>query len=215
MSDTGGTTPGRVLVLACGALAREILDVVRINGWHHVKLECLPVGLHNRPEKIPAAVERRLATAVREYDRILVGYADCGTGGLLDPIVARYGATRLPGAHCYEFFATSPRFAVLSGGEIGTLYLTDYLVKHFDRVVWRGLGLDRHPQLLDSYFANYTRLAYLSQQPTPRLLREAAAAAQRLGLRFEHIPTGYGDLVTSLVDSVTAVPLAVPAVRIA
>lgn len=202
MSDTGGTTPGRVLVLACGALAREILDVVRINGWHHVKLECLPVGLHNRPEKIPAAVERRLATAVREYDRILVGYADCGTGGLLDPIVARYGATRLPGAHCYEFFATSPRFAVLSGGEIGTLYLTDYLVKHFDRLVMGGLGIAAHPELRDQYFGNYTKMVHLAQTDDPALDRKAREAAATLGLTHERLHTGYGELQDTLVGFV-------------
>ncbi|MDH3755099.1 MAG: DUF1638 domain-containing protein [Acidimicrobiia bacterium] len=204
------TDTPRVLVLACGALAREILDVVAMNRWRHVTLECLPVGLHNRPEQIPAAVEQRLAAASQTYDRILVGYADCGTGGLLDPIVDRYGATRLPGAHCYEFFATSPRFAELHEAEIGTLYLTDYLVKHFDRVVWRGLGLDRHPQLLDTYFGNYTRLVYLSQRPTPRLVNSAEAAAERLGLRFEHIATSYGDLETSIAEFAAAADLRLP-----
>ncbi len=195
MSDA----PPRVLVLACGALARELADVIRASGWKHVELECLPASLHNRPDRIPGAVEARLAAAGDVYERVLVGYADCGTGGLLDPIVARYGATRLPGDHCYEFYATSPVFAALADEEIGTFYLTDYLTKHFDRIMWAGLGLDRHPHLLDAYFGNYTRLVYLSQRPTEALVAKARAAADRLGLRFEHRRVGYGDLETTLV----------------
>jgi hypothetical protein len=192
------TAHPRVLVLACGALTREILDIVRCNRWAHVTVESLPADLHNRPERIPDAVAARLEARRDQYDSILVGYTDCGTGGHLDAVVEEYGAVRLPGAHCYEFFSTAPVFAAIAGDEIGTFYLTDYLARHFDRIVWEGLGLDRHPELLDAYFGNYTRVAYLSQRATPDLIARSEAAAERLGLDFEHRPVGYGDLEPAL-----------------
>ncbi|HSF87756.1 MAG TPA: DUF1638 domain-containing protein [Acidimicrobiia bacterium] len=195
------TVPPRVLVLACGALAREIIDVMRASGLDNLVLECLPASLHNRPERIPAAVHERLQSAQGRYDRVLVGYADCGTGGLLDRVVEEYGAVRLPGDHCYEFYATTAVFGALAEAEIGTFYLTDYLAKHFDRIIWAGLGLDRHPELRDAYFGNYTRLLYLSQRPTDALVAKAEAAAARLGLRFEQRHVGYGGLESALVDS--------------
>lgn len=187
-----------LLVVACGALAREILDLVRLNRWDHVTVECLPARLHNRPEQIPGAVADRLDAVRGRYDRVLVGYADCGTGGLLDDVLSARGVERLPGAHCYEFYATAPDFAALHDAEPGTFYLTDYLARHFDRLVWGHLGLDRHPELFDAYFGNYTRLVYLSQAPSEELVAAAARAADRLGLRFEHRPVGYGGLETSL-----------------
>lgn len=195
MPDTG---PPRVLVLACGALAREIRDVAAANGWDHVDLECLPATLHNTPKDIPAAVDHRLTGATAKYDRILVGYADCGTGGLLEPVVERHGAEMLPGAHCYEFFAGRQLFADLHAAELGTFYLTDFLVKHFDRMVWKTLGLDRHPELRDTYFVNYRRLVYLSQIEDESLVGQAQEAARRLGLQFEHRPVGYGELAIEL-----------------
>ncbi|NND01276.1 MAG: DUF1638 domain-containing protein [Acidimicrobiia bacterium] len=190
--------PPRVLVLACGALAREIRDVTAANGWDHVDLECLPATLHNTPKDIPAAVDRRLTVARGTYDRIMVGYADCGTGGLLEPIVERHGAEMLPGAHCYEFFAGHDLFAALHEAELGTFYLTDFLVKHFDRMVWRNLGLDRHPELRDMYFGNYRKVIYLSQLDDPALVNRAHEAADRLGLEFEHRPVGYGEMAIEL-----------------
>ena len=196
-SDPAAALP-RVLVLACGALAREIRDVAAANGWDHVDLECLPAKLHNTPQAIPAAVEHRLSSASENYDRILVGYADCGTGGLLAPIVDKYGAEMLPGAHCYEFFAGAARFARLQEEELGTFYLTDFLARHFDRMVWRTLGLDRHPELRDTYFAHYRRVVYLSQTDDPALVAAAATAAERLGLDFVHRRVGYGLLETQL-----------------
>jgi hypothetical protein len=188
----------RALVLACGALARELVDLKHANRWDHLEIECLPASLHNRPERIPDAVAQRLDAVAGDYDHVLIGYADCGTGGRLDEVAVAYGATRLPGAHCYEFYATPPVFAELADAEIGTFYLTDYLVKHFDRIVWAGLGLDRHPELLDAYFGNYTRLLYVSQRPTEVLAAKAQQAAHRLGLRFAHRPAGYGDLESTL-----------------
>lgn len=161
-------------------------------------MECLPATLHNTPKDIPAAVEHRLARATEHYDRILVGYADCGTGGALDRVIERYEAERLPGAHCYEFFAGHQAFARLHDEEPGTFYLTDFLAKHFDRLVWKTLGLDRHPQLLDTYFANYRRLVYLSQTTNPELTRQAADCAVRLGLTFEHRHVEYGEMAIEL-----------------
>ena len=203
MPNEPAAAPPRVLVLACGALAREVRDVSAANGWDHVDLECLPAKLHNTPDAIPAAVDHRLLAAQGRYDRVLVGYADCGTGGLLAPIVAKHGAEMLPGAHCYEFFAGPPRFAAMQDEELGTFYLTDFLARHFDLMVWRTLGLDRHPELRDAYFANYRRLVYLSQVDDPTLVTAAEAAAARLGLRFEHHRVGYGQLGQELLRFAT------------
>ncbi len=190
----------KVLILACGALAREMLDVIRLNSLDGFTLECLPVGLHNRPAEIPEAVRARIRQARPHYDQVFVGYGDCGTGGRLDAVLAEEGAERLPGAHCYEFFAGIDNFDTIHDAEPGTFYLTDYLVKHFDRVVIKGLGIDRHPELLPMYFGNYTRLMYLSQVENPELVALGRAAADRLGLRFEHRPTGYGDMERSVVE---------------
>jgi len=190
--------PPRVLVLACGALAREIQDVTAANGWEHVDMECLPATLHNTPKDIPDAVAHRLERANGRYDRILVGYADCGTGGSLDRVIERYGVERLPGAHCYEFYTGHEAFGRLQDEQLGTFYLTDFLVKHFDHLVWRTLGLDRHPELLDTYFANYRRLVYLSQASDPELVRRASDCAARLGLMFEHRHVEYGEMAVEL-----------------
>jgi len=196
----------RLLVIACGALAREVLDVVGLNSMDWVDVECLPASLHNTPDLIPAAVEERLDAAEGNYRNVFVGYADCGTGGLLDRVLETRGIERLPGAHCYEFYATGPRFASLHDREPGTFYLTDFLARHFDRLVWAGLGLDRWPQLRDEYFGHYRRLVYLSQTRSPDLLRRARAAARRLDLGFEHVRVGYGDFASTLVEVARRVP---------
>ena len=192
----------RLLILACGALAREYVDLIDRNQWDNVTLECLPANLHNTPKEIPAAVTARLDRAEDQYDRILVGYADCGTGGLLDVVLGERNIERLPGAHCYQFFATSQVFTDLHDAAPGTLYLTDYLAKHFDRLLWQFLGLDRWPELRDDYFGNYTRLVYLSQVDDPEVLSAAQEAADRLGLAFEHIATGYGELASTTISFV-------------
>lgn len=191
----------RTLVIACGALARELLEVTRRNGLDDVSIECLPASLHNRPSEIPDAVRERIDRARESYpsERILVGYADCGTGGLLARVCEEEGVEMLAGAHCYEFFATSQRFAELQDDEIGSFYLTDFLVRHFDRLVWQGLALDRHPELRDSYFGNYTRLVYLAQTDDPELLTAAEAAAERLGMPLHVERTTYGDLEPAIV----------------
>jgi hypothetical protein len=188
----------RVLVVACGALAREIVALTKMNGWVGVDVQCLPPELHNRPERIPEAVRRAIASARERYDRIFVAYADCGTGGLLDAMLQELQVERLPGAHCYDFFATRSAFAALAEEEPGTFYLTDFLVRHFDRLVIAGLGIDRHPELASEYFRNYRKLTYLVQAPDASLAAAARAAAARLGLEYDERETGYGDLATSL-----------------
>jgi len=199
----GTTSTPSTLIIACGALARELLAISELDGLDGLTVECLPAELHNRPKEIPEAVRARVRRA-EGYDRVLVGYADCGTGGLLDAVCEEEGVTRLHGAHCYEFFATSPRFAVLQDHEIGSFYLTDFLVRHFDRIVWQGLGLDRHPELRSAYFGNYTRLVYLAQTDDEELRARATRAAQRLGLELTVVDTGYGDLRTEVAGFATA-----------
>jgi hypothetical protein len=187
-----------VLVIACGALAREIVALTRLNRWSSLDVQCLPPELHNRPEKIPAAVKAAIDAGRATHDHIFVAYADCGTGGLLDVVLREEHVERLPGAHCYEFFATAAEFEKLSDHEPGTFYLTDFLVRHFDRLVIAGLGLDRHPELASEYFRNYRKLTYLVQKSDASLAAAAREAAARLGLEYDELQTGYGDLATSL-----------------
>jgi hypothetical protein len=187
------------LVIACGALARELIDVVAVNRLAGVTVECLPARLHNRPSEIPGAVASRIERARGHFERIFVGYADCGTGGALDRVLELGGVERLPGAHCYEFFATTPVFDSIHETDPRTFYLTDYLVRHFDRLVLGGLGLHRHPELRDDYFGNYRRIMHLAQVDDPSLESSGRAAASRLGLEYERRLVGYGTLETSLV----------------
>jgi hypothetical protein len=182
------------LLIACGALAREILALIEAHGWRGMTLACLPAHYHNTPQKIPEAVRAKIRENRAAHDRILVIYGDCGTGGLLDRVLAEEGAERIPGPHCYEFYAGSADFAALAEAEPGTFYLTDYLARHFDRLIIEGLGIDRHPELLAEYFGNYRRLVYLAQTEDAELRRRAEAAAARLGLAFEYRYTGYGEL---------------------
>ena len=152
-----------MLVIACGALAHEITALRRANRWDKLDVRCLPAELHNRPERIPAAVRALIQASRCHYRSIFVAYGDCGTGGMLDAVLREEGIERIPGAHCYEFFATSPVFAELSAAEVGSFYLTDFLLRHFDRLVIAGLGLDRHPELFPTYFGNYRKIVYLAQ----------------------------------------------------
>ncbi len=182
-------------MIGCGALAPELVALTRRAGLPEMDLTCLPASLHNQPDRIPAAVVARIRKARRDgYDRIFVAYADCGTGGMLDRALGAEGVERLAGAHCYEVYAGQEAFAELSEDEPGTFYLTDFLVRNFDRLVVRGLGLDRHPELLPSYFGNYTRLLYLAQTEDESLTATALAGAVRLGLDFERRFTGLGEL---------------------
>ncbi|TLY62984.1 MAG: DUF1638 domain-containing protein [Gammaproteobacteria bacterium] len=186
------------LVIACGALAREIVALRSANGWTHLDVQCLPAELHNYPARIPAAVREQIRKARSGYRSIFVAYGDCGTGGRLDAMLAEEGVERIPGAHCYEFYAGQRTFAALAASEPGTFYLTDFLARHFERLVIRGLGLDRFPELAATYFGNYRRLVYLAQTENAELTEMARRAAARLGLAFELHRTGYGELRNSL-----------------
>ena len=193
-----------VLVLACGAIAREVLAVIRLNGWTNVTVRCLPAKLHSRPELIAPAVDAKLTELRDRYERVLVAYADCGTGGALDKVLERHHIERLPGAHCYGFLTGNATWEELHDAEPATFYLTDFLARHFDALVIRGLGLDRHPELLPQYFGSYRRLLYLAQTEDEDLRARARAAAEKLGLEYEEQRTGYGDLVPSLTRFVEA-----------
>ncbi len=201
------TEARRLLVIACGALAHEITALKAAHAWQHVDVRCLPAELHNHPARIPARVREAIQRSrVDGYSGCFVAYADCGTGGLLDAVLREEGVERLAGAHCYEFFATAPVFAALAEAEPGTFYLTDFLLRHFERLVIEGLGLDRHPELFHAYFGNYRRLVYLAQAPrdAAEAQQAARAIAARMGLAFEYRPTGYGTLATSLESAVAA-----------
>jgi len=175
-----------LLVIACGAIARELVRIKRANGWVHMDLQCLPPQLHNRPEQISAAVERVIEGAGNRYRKIFVAYGDCGSGGALDTVLKKHGIERLPGAHCYEFLAGSEAFRQLAAEEPGSFYLTDFLVAHFERLVIGGLGLDLHPELLPQYFRNYRRVVYLAQTESRELQARAREHAAFLGLDYEY-----------------------------
>jgi len=205
----------RTLIIACGALAPELVALTRRPGMEHLDVACLPAHLHDRPARIPDAVRRRIRAGRATHDRVFVAYADCGTGGLLDAVLREEGVERLPGAHCYQVFAGQAAFDRLMAQEPATFFLTDFLAGHFDRLVVRGLGLDRHPDLLPVYFHAYRRVVYLAQTEDPALLAAARAAAARLGLRFEVRRTGYGDLAAAIealavVADVSALRAALP-----
>jgi hypothetical protein len=187
-----------ILVIACGALAHEIIALRQLNQWPYMSIQCLPADWHNRPEKIPPAVQEKIRANRSRFASIFVAYADCGTGGLLDKVLAQEGVQRIAGAHCYEFFAGSTVFEALSDAEPGTFYLTDFLLRHFDRLIIHGLGIDQHPELLSVYFGNYKKLIYLAQLETEGSVDAAKRAAAQLGLEFEYRLTGYGELQNSL-----------------
>jgi hypothetical protein len=197
--QTAPTVPTRLVIVGCGALAREMLAITRdIPG---VRVEGVDARLHMRPELIADAVAAKV-DKVRERDgrdiSIFVAYADCGTAGTLDAYLEREGIQRIDGAHCYEFYSGAAAFEALQDEEVGTFYLTDFLARQFDSIIWTGLGLDRHPELLPMYFENYRRVVYLAQSDDPDLTARAQAAADRLGLAFERRRTGFGDLETAI-----------------
>ena len=189
---------GRVLLIACGALAREILALKAHHGWTHLDLTCLPAKYHLYPDKITEEVRKSVAKHRDAYDEIFVVYADCGTGGLLQAACDDMGVEMVSGPHCYSFFEGNERFAQQSESEITTFYLTDFLVRQFEAFIIKPMGLDRHPELRNMYFANYEKLVYQAQTDDPALTEKARAAADRLGLTFERRFTGYGDLHSTL-----------------
>ena len=198
MPDVRSLVRRPVLVIACGALAREITQLKRSQGWDHLHLQCIDARLHMRPALIPERVREQIRKHKDDYDQMFVAYADCGTSGELDRVLEEEGVERLPGAHCYQFFAGVDRFAKLSDAEPGTFYLTDFLARHFERMVIQPLKLDEHPELYDAYFGNYRRLVFLSQTTDEGLLQAAKDAAKRLTLEFEHVHCGYGGLQSGL-----------------
>jgi hypothetical protein len=191
-----------VLLIACGALAKEIAGLRKLNGWDHIRIQCLPAELHNRPEKIPPAVRAEIEKSRATFEHIFVAYADCGTGGALDKVLCEFGIERLPGAHCYEFFAGSESFLQIAEDEPGTFYLTDFLTRHFDRLVRKGLGLDRHPELMSQYFGNYRQLVYLSQSTSSELEEAARKHADYLGLEYAHRHTGLAPIEGNIKEQV-------------
>ena len=195
------TGDGRVLLLACGALAREILAIKSANALDHLDLQCLPAIYHNHPERIVPAVREAVAKHRQHYDDIFVVYADCGTGGLLEAACAELGVNMVAGPHCYSFFEGNDTFAARD--EMTAFYLTDFLVRQFDAFVWEPLGLGKHPALRDMYFGNYEKLVYQAQTDDPDLTEKAKHCAERLGLAFERRFTGYGDLTPALTDLAT------------
>ena len=192
----------KLVIIACGALAREVRAVVEQNGLHGIELACLPAKLHNRPDLIAEAVRRKIARLRPLGAPIFCAYGDCGTGGALDRVLAEEQIERLPGAHCYAFYAGLAEFEALQEQELGTFYLTDFLARHFRRLIVEGLRLDRHPELFDAYFKHYRRVVYLAQAPSPALIEHARAAAGFLKLPLEIRETGFGLLETAIVERV-------------
>ena len=187
---------GRLLLIACGALAREILAVIKTNAWNHIDIQCLPAIYHNHPEKIVPAIRKTVIGNIDKYSNIFVVYADCGTGGQLKKLCNEMGLKMINGPHCYSFFEGNEVFQ--KRDELKSFYLTDFLVRQFDSFFWRPMGLDKHPELRDVYFSNYTTLVYQAQIKDKKLQRIAQDCARRMGLAYEYRFTGYGDLETAL-----------------
>ncbi|RFB79244.1 DUF1638 domain-containing protein [Methylovirgula sp. 4M-Z18] len=193
-----GIAGASTLIIACGALARELFDVIRLNGWSHLAVTCLPAKLHNRPEKITEAVRAKIRANRDKYDRILCLYGDCGTGGTLDAMLHEEGVERIEGTHCYAFYAGLEEFDAMMDEEVGTFFLTDYIVRQFDALIIKGLGLDRYPQLFNDYFGHYRRVVWLAQAPDAELEQKAHAAAAKLGLPLVISTTGLAGMETFL-----------------
>lgn len=189
---------GKVLLLACGALGREIVDLIERNRWSAFDLQCLPAKWHNTPDKIVPALREKIREAKPRYQSIFVLYGDCGTGGGIDKLLAEEGIERLEGPHCYAFFSGNETFAKTADEDVTAFFLTDYLARHFDKLIWEGLGMDRHPELLPLYFGNYTKIVFLAQTRNEELAKKAMAAAKKLGLAYEYRYTGYGELERDL-----------------
>ena len=194
------TGKGDVLLIACGALAREIVDLIERNRWSAFDLQCLPAKWHNTPDRIVPGVREKIRAAKGRYKSIFVLYGDCGTGGMLDRLLEEGGVERIAGPHCYAFYSGNEAFAAHSEEDVTSFFLTDYLARHFDKLIWAGLGLDRHPELLPMYFGNYRKIVFLAQTRDEDLAKNAMAAAKKLGLAYEYRFTGYGELLTDLAQ---------------
>jgi hypothetical protein len=189
---------GQVLLLACGALGREIVDLIERNKWQAFDIQCLPAKWHNTPQFIVPALREKIRANKDQYKTIFVLYGDCGTGGQLDAMLAEEGVERIQGPHCYAFYSGNPVFAAKADEDMTSFFLTDYLARHFDKLIWQGLGLEQHPELRDDYFGNYTKVIYLAQTKDEGLKANAEAAAKQLGLAFEYRFTGYGELESEM-----------------
>jgi hypothetical protein len=195
---------GSILLIACGALAREIIQIIELNRWQHLDVACLPAKLHNEPKKIPDAVREKIRANRDKYDVIKIVYADCGTGGLLDVVCAEEGVERIDGPHCYSFFSGNELFEARGDADMTSFFLTDYLVRHFEKLVWKGFGLDRHPDMRDMLFGNYEKVIHLAQVENRELEVAAKAIATRLALDYEYRFTGMGDLESFMADASSA-----------
>lgn len=188
----------KVLIIACGALAREIISLIKLNNWRHMSLTCLPANYHLFPEKITGAVEAAVLKYKSDYKSIFIAYADCGTGGLLENKCKELGIVMIKGPHCYSFFEGNDKFSKNSENEITAFYLTDFLVNQFEAFVWKPMGLDKHPELIEMYFGNYTKLIYQAQTNNSKLDKKALEISKKMNLPLERRFTGYGDLETTL-----------------
>jgi hypothetical protein len=199
-SDEFTFAPGKgdVLLIACGALAREIIDLIERNRWTAFDVACLPAKWHNRPQLIAPGVREKIRSAKGRYRKIFVVYGDCGSGGMLDKVLEEEGVERIDGPHCYAFYSGNADFARRQEEDVTAFFLTDYLARHFDKLIWEGLGLKDHPELLPDYFGNYTKVVFLAQTRDEELAKRAMAAAKKLGLAYEYRYTGYGELETAL-----------------
>lgn len=193
-----------ILVIACGALSQELSYLKKINSWTNITIQCLSAELHNTPKLIPIKVKEKLDLMADDFDKVYLAYADCGTGGLLDSLLKNYNIERLPGAHCYEFFAGTNQFLSLTEEELGTFYLTDFLVKHFNRLVIKGLGMDRYPELKNEYFKNYKKLTYLAQTDSKELKNKAKQYADFLNLEYNFYYTGLNQFRVDIEKGIKA-----------
>ncbi len=189
-------------VIACGMLAREILDIKRRHRLEHLELVCLPARYHYTPDRIVPAMEQAILAAKAEgITRIFAGYADCGTGGMLDRLLEKHGIARIEGPHCFAAYQGLKQFEAAAQSDMRSFYMTDFLCRHFDAFFLRPMGLDRHPELIADFFGHYERLVYLAQTDDQALERIAKDAARLLNLQYERRFTGYGDLVPALVQA--------------
>ncbi|NRB30421.1 MAG: DUF1638 domain-containing protein [Rhizobiaceae bacterium] len=199
MTQDDSANPKPVRVIGCGMIAREILAISEQLGFEHIDLKCLPAMWHHYPDKIAPGVDEAITKAKDEgFEHIFVAYADCGTGGHLDAVCEKHGVERIAGPHCFSFYMGNQDFEDQGDELLTSFFMTDFLARHFETFLVKPLGLDRHPELRDMYFAHYTRMLYIAQTDDEVLTQNAIKAAEFLGLEYEKRLTGYGDLSSSL-----------------
>ena len=202
IQKTKPTEADRLLVIACGMIAREVLAVKEQLALDHLDLTCLPAEFHFYPDRIAPAMDKAIKKAKADgYRHIFVGYADCGTGGLLDRVCEKHGVERMAGPHCFAFYQGMDAYAKVADDDMMSFYMTDFLCRQFDAFFMKPLGLDKHPELIKDYFGNYEKLVYIAQTDDPELDKVAEQAAKMLGLAYERRSTGYGDLPAGLAQA--------------